>query len=70
MNFHENFMENKYIDKLNLLSPKQRIINTLFTGKNIISLKINPKLFINQNTNVTRFIKKNFSLYYYRVIKL
>lgn len=63
-------MENKYIDKLNLLSPKQRIINTLFTGKNIISLKINPKLFINQNTNVTRFIKKNFSLYYYRVIKL
>lgn len=63
-------MENKYIDKLNLLPPKQRIINTLFTGKNIISLKINPKLFINQNTNVTRFIKKNFSLYYYRVIKL
>lgn len=63
-------MENKYIDKLNLLSPKQRIINTLFTGKNIISLKINPKLFVNQNTNVTRFIKKNFSLYYYRVIKL
>lgn len=29
-------MENKYMDKLNLLSLKQRIINILFKKKNII----------------------------------
>lgn len=47
------------MDKLNLLSLKQRIINILFKKK-YYSLKINSKLFINQNTNVTRLSRKTF----------
>lgn len=52
-------MKNKYMNKLNLLSLKQRIINILFKKK-YYSLKINSKLFINQNTNVTRLSRKTF----------
>lgn len=47
------------MNKLNLLSLKQRIINILFKKK-YYSLKINSKLFINQNTNVTRLSRKTF----------
>lgn len=59
INFRENFLENKYIDnKFNLLSLKQRIVNTLFKEKKVYSLdplKINPKLFIKSQCN--SFIK-------------